>query len=92
MIKCENGNVQIKGTRMELLYELSCIFRSLIEDGVTDNETILGVLAFSEMTPDEIHELNGLVKKAMIDAIDDMDNIGDALNMLGALHEMLGKE
>lgn len=84
MIKCEKGLVQMQGTTIDLLEELTCIMHALLEKGVTDAET----LKFSVMlATNDKNELNDMVIKM----IDSMDDIGNALKALGIL-EYLKRE
>lgn len=78
MIKCEGNKVSINGTKKELIVELMTLVHIIEKKGVADRDEILEYIVFALMTNEEAKEM-------LIDAIDEMDNIGDALMLLGAL-------
>lgn len=92
MIKSNNGKVEVRGRRKDLIYELSLIMKSFLNDGVCDHDDILKCLIFAEMSDEELDEINNEQNEfinSVIEEIDKMDNIGDALNMLGALKALM---
>lgn len=96
MIKCDNGKVEINGYRVDLLFQLSMIMKSFIEKGVADKDDLFMAFCFATMSEDElsnfnkkISDVNKNLKKSIIEEIDKMDNIGDALNMLGYLESIM---
>ena len=84
MIRSEGSKVMIKGTKKELLTDFMLIAHSLMENGVAERKELMETLVLALMTEDEI-------KKMFIEAIDEMDDIGTALNMLGELEYMTRK-
>lgn len=81
MINCENNTVKIEGVRINLITELMCIMRSFIEQGVVSKHDLIECSMLVCMSKDDI-------KQAIIDTIDEMDDIGDALILLQSLERI----
>lgn len=79
MIKCEGCSVHVKGTKKEIMVELMTLIQSIENKGIADRDEILEDITFALMTNDEL-------KSMLIDTIDEMDNIGDALMLLNKLN------
>ena len=75
MIKCDNGFVAIKGTKLDLMSELTTIINYMMEKGVINNDTLNDCVSLACLSKNKIKEL-------ALEAIDEMDNIGDALKLL----------
>lgn len=77
MIKCDckENIIQMEGKGADLYEEFVVIVSSMIIDDILEPDELLKLT--------KIGIKNGLSQK-IIDEIDSMDNIGDALNLLGA--------
>ena len=78
MIKMENGVLKVDGTRMDLITEFMCIAHSMLKRGIISSERMMTMITIACMPEDEL-------KSMLIDEIDKMDNIGEALAMLSRL-------
>lgn len=78
MIKVDGNKALICGTKQELLVEFMCMVKILIDKEVANRSELLNSFILATVSEEEL-------KKALIDTIDEMDNIGDALNLLGAI-------
>ena len=79
MIKCEGCSVHVKGTKKEIMVDLMTLIHTIEKKGIADRDEILEDITFALMTNDEL-------KSVLINAIDEMDNIGDALMLLNKLN------
>lgn len=91
MIKSIDGTVRMEGKTQDLLIDLTFIMRCMINKGVASKYDILECVKLATMTEEDLKRENKKLKDQIIKMIDDMDDIGDALNMLGALHFMFEK-
>ena len=80
MIKYDNNTLKIEGHRIDLIAELMCIMRFFVDKGVLNKEKLLTYALASCYSADEL-------KDAVVNAIDNMDNIGDALTLLHVLEK-----
>lgn len=78
MIKIKDGALHIEGTRMELTTEFMCIINSLLEKGIISKEHMMHITSVACIPANEL-------KQMVLDAIDNMDDIGMALHLLGEL-------
>ena len=79
MIKSKKNVIKVEGTRLELLSEFMMIAHTLIEKGICPSKDMLVHLcSMAAVTAEDM-------KKELIDSIDDMDDIGTALELLGML-------
>lgn len=78
MIVSDSNKVSIVGTRNEIMQEFMCIAHTLVAKKIADSQDVLE-LTLLAVTPEK--EL----KQAILETIDEMDDIGTALNLLGAL-------
>ena len=79
MIKSDNNVVRVEGSRFELLSDFMMIAHTLIEKGICPSrEMLVHLCSMAAVTVEDM-------KKELIDNIDDMDDIGTALELLGML-------
>ena len=78
MIKVNGGSVEVKGTRIELMTECTCLIHSLLEKDVIDKSKLIDMMALASMSCEDL-------KTKILNEIDDMENIGDALILLSSL-------
>lgn len=62
MIKSEKGKVTIKGSKAEIVAELTCLMNGLIEGGIMTDDEIVHALAVATMSESERKDA---IKKAM---------------------------
>ena len=62
MIKSEKGEVTIKGTKLDIMAELTCIMQRLIETGIMTDDEIVHALTVATMSESERKDA---IKKAM---------------------------
>ena len=78
MISIKNGELRIEGTRLELTAEFMCIVNSMVNKGIIKPEDMLNLVGLKCIPEEEL-------KKALIDYIDGMEDIGTALHLLSRL-------
>ena len=54
MISVENGTVKVKGTRIDLMADLTIIMRSMLEQEIIDEDLLAKVVAMATMSEDEL--------------------------------------
>ena len=54
MIKVENGTVRVKGSKEQIMAELSCLIGSLFDDDFMTEDDILKCLEYSKMSDEEV--------------------------------------
>ena len=75
MISIENGKLCVQGTRLDLVSEFMCIVDSMLSKGIISEDFMLHLIILRCVPSDEL-------KKMVIDYIDNMDDIGTALDLL----------
>ena len=77
MISVKENNGEIEGRRIDLMHDFCLIVHMLAENNVMSKEMMLDIVNHFAISDKE------KIKKNLIAEIDKMDNIGDALNLLG---------
>ena len=75
MIKIKDGTLHVEGTRLDLISEFMCITDSMLKKGIISKEKLMTLITLLCVPEDEL-------KSIVIDEIDKMDNIGEALDLL----------
>ena len=79
MIKVEDNMVALKGNTVDLMHDFSILVHTCVEKNIFSRELLLDMVNEFAVSSREI------LKKSLIEEIDKMDNIGDALNLLGQI-------
>lgn len=75
MIKCDKGLVAIKGTRLDLMSELTTIMNYMMEKEIIDENMLMDCVSLACLSKEEI-------RKSTLEVIDNMDDIGNAWALL----------
>ena len=81
MIKSDKGNIFLDGEYSEIMADFICIMQMLIQEELVDKDFLHKIV--DEFAMDSDQYMKQKMKQKIIDEIDKMDNIGDALNLLG---------
>ena len=79
MISCNNGFIQVKGTRIELITELACLMHLMIKDDIITKEMLLDLANSADMSEEQMHE----------EAMKAKEQLANAL--IGSMAELFGK-
>lgn len=65
MISIDEGKLEVKGTRIDLMADLTVIMRSMVEQGIADEDSLSLAVAMACMSDDELKKQDRELREAV---------------------------